>query len=478
MSLISFTAEAYTLNNVGRINIIVGKNGCGKSTLLRKVDTHTTSINEQPVNLKYISPERGGHLVFKSGVEQQMQTNDRWVVDDRRKNQVSNFKIQAFTNFRMLETMVLRKAEKELRSDPTYTFDKYIDYINSLLDQIKMVRVSSGFDIQSKTTNEEISPENISSGESELISLAIECLCFEARHGGSENSFLLLDEPDVHLHPDLQARFMEFLVGIVQRSKIRAIVCTHSTPILSAIKDFSEGKLFLMKSGDKVIDFKDITEQIKVLLPIFGTHPLSSVFNKSPVLLVEGDDEVRIWNQAVRSSKGEISIFPCPTGSVDNLRAYEEEANRVIDAVYENGVGYSLRDGDGITEGLENLTNIKRYRLNCYSSENLLLTDEVLSHLNTSWDVIVNQFDKWIESNPEHQYYSDFKSFKDSDYNRKRDIKSIRNIVVGITDSSKPWEVIVGQTIAKLDLAKQDKYDSPTSIYNFLGKDLINAVFN
>lgn len=40
-------ANGYTLNNLGKINVILGKNGCGKSTLLKKSNNmyqRTTSL--------------------------------------------------------------------------------------------------------------------------------------------------------------------------------------------------------------------------------------------------------------------------------------------------------------------------------------------------------------------------------------------------------------------------------------------------
>jgi predicted ATP-dependent endonuclease of OLD family len=43
---------------------------------------------------------------------------------------------------------------------------------------------------------------------------------------------LLLDEPDVHLHPDLQSRLVKFLVKLIDEFDFDILMATHSTSIL------------------------------------------------------------------------------------------------------------------------------------------------------------------------------------------------------------------------------------------------------
>jgi predicted ATP-dependent endonuclease of OLD family len=66
-------------------------------------------------------------------------------------------------------------------------------------------RSDRGFKIFNKDGSE-VSEDQVSSGEAELIALAIEVLVFS--RDSRSNRVLLLDEPDVHLHPDLQQRFV------------------------------------------------------------------------------------------------------------------------------------------------------------------------------------------------------------------------------------------------------------------------------
>ena len=50
----------------GDINVILGKNGSGKSTLLRLLDT---KLSGDSCCIRYITPERGGQLIYDGSIE-------------------------------------------------------------------------------------------------------------------------------------------------------------------------------------------------------------------------------------------------------------------------------------------------------------------------------------------------------------------------------------------------------------------------
>lgn len=83
----------YTLKNLNKINILLGKNGCGKSTLLKSIEGHLDRAEWG--NTKYITPERGGSLIYEAGIEQNILTNLNWLPESRRKNQFNQFRQQS-----------------------------------------------------------------------------------------------------------------------------------------------------------------------------------------------------------------------------------------------------------------------------------------------------------------------------------------------------------------------------------------------
>jgi hypothetical protein len=73
--------------------------------------------------------------------------------------------------------------------------------------------------------------------------------------------------------------------------------------------------LMLGVISQKELGFIPINKTLQDVLPVFGAHPLSNIFNQGPIMLVEGEDDERIWQTAIRSSNGKINTWPCETGT-------------------------------------------------------------------------------------------------------------------------------------------------------------------
>ncbi|RZB30054.1 MAG: hypothetical protein SRB1_02334 [Desulfobacteraceae bacterium Eth-SRB1] len=466
--------NGYILQNLDRINLVLGKNGCGKSSLLRSIDK--CLFNKGTIGkVKYITPERGGNLIYDPGIDNTISQNPTWLMDTRRTNRFDQFRQQSMAQYRNLELLSLREIEKDkkLRLDLDHTFDTYVDKINMLLDSVEIIRAKSGFKIILQTNGTEISSDKISSGESELISLSIECLVFQKEVVPNKPNLLLLDEPDMHLHPDLQYRFGILLKSICSIENTYILIATHSTALLSALAEESYTRFEFMTLGQKKFNFKTIREAYNKILPIFGAHPLSNVFNEKPLLLVEGEDEERIWQQAVRTANAKLKLYPCSVGGKANLNEHEDEAVSIMKAVYEKAKAFSLRDGDGIDEDISDKPPLVRARLNCYSSENLLLTDEALAIIGSCWDSARVGIEKWMQDNTSHPHFDAMRSFAQSSFDRRlSNIKTIRNDILGILGCDKPWEVVVGKAIASIAESNNHTY-SEGKMADFLGKKVV-----
>jgi energy-coupling factor transporter ATP-binding protein EcfA2 len=459
----------FALRELSGKNVILGKNGCGKSFMMKQIEAIIGKRPEYGL-VRYISPERGGNLVYEPGIDQAMAQNTEWIRDARRSNQSANFRQQSATLFRRLELLVLREIETEHTKDSYVPrrFQDTIDKINVLLDRVRLERDNAkAFRIVVRETGAEAQPGDISSGESELISLGIEILTFVRESKAGKLNILFVDEPDVHLHPDLQYRLARFMIEVLIDQSVTLVLATHSTALLAGLADDEGTKVAFKRRESSVLTFKRITDVDRAILPIFGAHPLSNVFNQSPILLVEGEDDERVWQQAIRSGKGKIRLFPCVAGSIDQLADYETEVNSLIEAVYDNAKAYSLRDRDTGPEEIEDAGNVIRMRLSCRAAENLMLTNEALACVGTTWKLFQDNIRAWVAVNTTHKYHAEMQRFADAGFDRKsHDLKNIRMILIGLM-STKPWEVLVGQTIAAL--AKNGGASEEGSIRNFLG---------
>jgi len=124
---------------------------------------------------------------------------------------------------------------------------------------------------------------------------------------------------------------------------------------------------------------------------------------------------------------------------------------------------------------LDDKTIVKRMRLFCRASENLLLSDDVLNLLRLNWEKMVGVMEDWLLKYPDHPQYEDMRTFKTTGYDRLRcDVKNLRNVFLMLVGSQKPWEVAVGQAIA--GLLSGNSLDGEHSLTAYLGPKLVDAL--
>ena len=464
-----------SLSRLSRINVILGKNGSGKSRFLREIDTNLWQHDEYSVH--YISPERAGVFKKDGNIQNLIESNVLWYKETRRKNQSENFKAASAAHLREIELAYLRRLQdsKQLRFDLERSFKSdRLDRINSLFANIYLEQ--SGSDYVFRTHDGEIiASDQISSGESEAVTLAAEIMYFFETLNPNKINLLLLDEPDVHLHPDLQARMANFIINEVNslsdvlQTKLIICVTTHSTPMVCALSRSIFTSVGIKNFDDSHVIQKDVSEQLKKVAPFFG-HPLSLSLNNDPILIIEGEDDERVWQQASRSSKGRINLFPVLATSVDQQGELETFCAQFLESIYDSPIAFSLRDGDGKLEPLDPIGPVLRFRLCCYAIENALLSDESLSILNTTWPKFCEKATEWSQSNSGHKDLSLITQLIASpDRLRHSKIKAIRQLICSIAGSNKPWEVVVGQAIASLDISAINP--SETGLVQLLGKN-------
>ena len=80
--------------------------------------------------------------------------------------------------------------------------------------------------------------------------------------GLDTNSFIIMDEPEVHLHPSWQMKLAEIIVILSKHDNINFYINSHSPQFIEAIEVFSEKyglkdntNFFITKENGKKFDF-------------------------------------------------------------------------------------------------------------------------------------------------------------------------------------------------------------------------------
>ncbi|MGF6636812.1 ATP-dependent nuclease [Paraburkholderia sp. MM6662-R1] len=464
-----------SLVGVNHVNVILGRNGSGKSRFLRLIDSCLADDKEYRVS--YVTPERSGSFQRDGNIETNIASNPGWSIHVRRANQVNgaSFKAMSHLALRNAESYYLRRLQNTDARGRSFQID-CLDPISKMLGNVSIEQGTPDFVFRT-FDGTLINPNELSSGESETIAVASEVLSFIMSVDPSRINVLLLDEPDVHQHPDLQARFGQYLLDQLSalddsaRSKVIICIATHSTALVCALANSDFTVLGTKEFDSQTVLLSKVAQDIKKVAPFFG-HPLSLSLSNDPMLILEGEDDERVWQQAARSSQGAIRVFPVLAQSVDQQLELESFCDTMLRSIYDKPKAYSLRDGDGTRGSLPAIGCITRFRLQCYAVENLLLSNECLEKLGIDWTEFQALVQNWMEQNAGHKdipYLQQLITSKDRFRDKK--IKNIRQLIVSIAKSNKPWEVVVGQTLASV-MRNQHAPTGEFSIFDFLGNEI------
>jgi len=450
------------------ITVIVGKNGSGKSLLLR------AWRDQKPAEVHYIVPERTGELDF----------NPQYMTDEQSGNTRRGQSARNFNpDYRRrilgrLQTFFMKRGNVREGVAPGSPADIEA-MLHILLPDFGVSLVGAGnppYVIQ-RLSDESIigQVDQLSSGEVQLITMGLDALTIASMWEiePPQSRVLLIDEPDAHIHPDLQARFADFVVRMVERYELQVVIATHSMPLLTALTQFGGTKtatVFLSREKDtyKAEVPSEITREIAACL---GGHVLMGPLFGSPLLLVEGDDDYRIWGQVPRHHLVSLAVIPC--GGSAEVKRYQSKLEQVFSALsepHESPIGFALLDGDKelpLPSPENRQLHVKFIKLECHESENLYLTDEVLAILQHTWATAcaaMEDLEKTVAPDKAAAL-----ALVRAD-RRQSDLKGLMELLSDKLDSKNvPWTIRVSSVIGKT---------RPTgSLEQYLGAPLIAALW-
>ena len=208
---------------------------------------------------------------------------------------------------------------------------------------------------------------------------------------------------------------------------------------------------------------------LKELASCLGGHALMGPLFGVPLLLVEGDDDYRIWSQVPRHHVVNFAVIP---SHGEEIFRYQKTLERMFASLREGDelAGYALLDGDkGKPQADEHTPqdHVRFIQLNCHESENLFLTDEVLAELDTTWADACTKIA--AEAGNYGNKADQLRSVANWD-RQTEDIKRVINEVSKILDSKNvPWSVRVAQVIGRARPTGQ--------LSDFLGSEVIGALW-
>jgi energy-coupling factor transporter ATP-binding protein EcfA2 len=457
--------SVWKLRRLNEITVLFGKNGSGKSLLLRAFR------DLDPDSRHYVCPERGGDIKFDPGYLTHEVLGPRRA-EITKQNFSERYREQVVTRIQAYLQKRGSQREKQIRVSPEELESLLLPLLSDFT--IRLTGSEPPYEL-SRNSGRAISHiTELSSGETEVFTLGIDVLTISAiwELERREKRVLLIDEPDTHLHPDLQQRVADFIVRVSDTYRLQVVVATHSTTLLSALGQYG-GKLtsvIYLTNATTTLDAIEFDSTQKELAACLGGHALMGPLFGAPLLLVEGDDDYRIWSQVPRHNVINVAVIPC---NGDEIYRYQNRLEKIFSCLLDAKTtpsGYALLDGDKTlpNPSAENpQAHVRWVKLACRESENLYLTNEVLSNLGISWD------EAWEKVKAESVNFGEKAEILASidTWDRAQvDVKSVINEISKIIDKKNVvWTRRVGKCIGEHRPSGQIK--------DFLGESVVNALW-
>ena len=458
----------WSLQNLKDVTVLFGRNGSGKSVLLRA--WRDKSLD----NVHYVAPERTGEMNFQPHLmSEEIEAIGRKNASNR--NYTPDYRSRIVAR---IQTYFMSRGNYRGQGKAPGTPEKIEGLVNGLLTDFNLAITSSAelpYNLERIETSEVIkSVDQLSSGEAQLVTIGLDILTIASmwKINEQDKRTVLIDEPDAHIHPDLQVRFADFLFQIAEEFQLQIVVATHSVSLLAAIGQFGGEKTCVIylnrqKTDYKAKSFGSIQKELSACL---GGHVLMGPLFGSPILLVEGDDDYRIWSQIPRHHIASFAVLPT---NGDEIKQYQKTLEQIFCSLREiddEPCGYALLDGDKnlpVPNSDNSQKHIRFIKLACHESENLYLSDEVLSDMETNWNTAKAAIVEKSEG-----YGEKTKALADADnWDRKKtDIKDVINEIAEIIDPKRlHWTVRLGRVMGASVPSGQ--------LAEFLGESTIKALW-
>lgn len=458
----------WTLRNLTEVTVIFGRNGSGKSVMLRAWRDKSLE------NVHYVTPERTGEMDLQPQfMREELEASGRKNASSRNYMPEYRRRIVARIQAYFMSRGNYRGEDKAPGSP------QHIEkFVSGLLTDFNLAVTGTAalpYELKRVDSDEIIrNVDQLSSGEAQLVTIGLDILTIASiwEVNGQKNRIILIDEPDAHIHPDLQVRFADFLFQIAKHFELQLVVATHSTSLLAALGQFGGEKASVIYLNRKITEYKaqNFGTVQKELSACLGGHVLMGPLFGSPILLVEGDDDYRIWSQVPRHHIVSFAVIP---SNGDEIKQYQKTLESIFSSLRENDAvpcGFALIDQD---KPLPNPTehnpqrNIRFIQLACHESENLYLSDEVLADMGLTWEQARDKIEQAANSYGAKQ--AQLSSVKTWD-RRNADIKEIINQIAEIIDPKVvQWTVRLGKVLGKTKPQGQ--------LAEFLGPNVVKALW-
>jgi len=330
--------------------VLAGINGMGKTTVLEVISDYFENIernlkNKNKIDIKFESGEKNlDNLVANRETkviyvpETVEFSNNLWNDDsflelskEKLSYTIGTYKFRSIPDY--IRSKIMNKVTEGIDKSSQQIMEEVFSEINEIfqvLDEnidIKLVGMSKASSLEEilpifkNSSGDTFDINSLSSGEKQLFLRTLAIKTMEP-----QNSIILIDEPELSLHPRWQQRIVDVYRKIGKNNQI--IIATHSPHILGSVRkenimllDKNEDGKIVVRTGDELYDsYGQPTERI--LEDIMG---LKTTRNQ------EIFDRLKKIREIVNENKYETDEFKKDYTELKNLLGTTDEDIMLID---------------------------------------------------------------------------------------------------------------------------------------------------
>jgi len=258
-------------------------------------------------------------------------------------------------------------------SDP---LDPYKEAFEALLGPKKLIQPDlQGQKLRYEHNGNQLNVDQLSSGEKEVVNITFDIIL-----RSPSNSIFVIDEPELHLHPELSYRLIRTLQNIGENNQF--FFFTHSAEIISSSID--DTVLFMRPpnagANQAVRAGKDdeTTSGLKLLGQSIGVIALGK-----RIALIEGEEssiDKKVYGSVLNTEYNDFVLLP--VGSVKTLHNFESIKSKILDKTIWGVDFFMLCDHDApySDDTIKDDNSYPRLRrIGRYHIENYFLEEDILA---------------------------------------------------------------------------------------------------
>lgn len=428
------------------LTFIVGPNGSGKTHLLKGLKNSFSNHTNKKV--RFISAGRLGPMEkYRSNYDQYDRRNEAdGTTHGNKHNLKYRHKIETITgDFHTLSARpdILIKVKERLQK--LFKRSISIDWDAGEL-KVSFARLGKG--------NSYYSSGREASGLLHLVGI------LSALYD-DEVGVLLIDEPEVSLHPQLQAFLLKEIsrvAGIPNEDSYHKIIimATHSTEMIKISKaddllsfifcnDLKEDPIQIPNNAGELQN-----KSVKGLIARLGQEHKLTLFSKTP-LLVEGPSDVIICNAIADRLYLNLEASGSQILPINGKQAMPETIKLLRLMGKEPTV---LFDSDAFADGLELVTAYFNHEL-IKEKANLLASNHGYSDISSFYKQVYNNFCQSVKDNWDRELASTIPNFGPSNDEEKNKRRVVLCALFNSNQLESKWELIKNQLNTLFEVFKQ-----------------------